>query len=73
MSGWRKIKASDVGKTMLVTNNLYAKDAFGEMSHRWLTWIQKSDDPKRQGKYGGFDAADRWIHNITHVAEIPKP
>ena len=52
-------------KHLIVTNNIEAKDAFGEMSHVWLTtlWI-KSDDTN----YGivTYDAADRRIVNLTH-------
>jgi hypothetical protein len=71
--GWRPITAADVGKTMLVTNNIKARNAHGEMSHRWITWIQKADKPKETGKYVGFDCADRLIHDLTHCAPIPVP
>lgn len=71
--GWRTITDADVGKTMLVTNNIKARDAFGEMSHKWITWIQAASDPDTTGKYVGYDCGDRLIHNLTHCAPIPAP
>ena len=69
---WRAITKNDVGKTMLVTNNLHAQNARGDMSHKWIGWIQESNDPK-WGDYICFDEADRRITGLTHCAPIPAP
>lgn len=48
---------------IIVTNNINATNAFGEMSHVWMTtFLQKSDV---EG-FITFDAADRKIIGITH-------
>ncbi len=48
---------------IIVTNNIDAKDAFGQMSHVWLTtFFTKSS----QFGLVTFDAADRKIINLTH-------
>lgn len=69
MSGWRQVTDADVGKTMLVSNNFSARNAHGEMSHRWIIWIQKTAD----GEYMGFDQGVQRIWGITHCAELPNP
>lgn len=71
--GWRPITEADVGKTMLVTNNIRARDTFGEMSNRWITWIQASDRPEVTGKYIGYTDGDRLLHGLTHCAPLPDP
>jgi hypothetical protein len=72
LNSWRPITDADVGKTMLVTNNIKARSAHGEMSHRWITWIQEASDPESTGKYVGYDCGNRLIHNLTHCAAIPE-
>jgi len=58
-------KAPEINKHIIVTNNIDAENAHGEMSHVWLTniWFKGSKD------YEGivtFDAADRKIIGLTH-------
>jgi len=50
-------------KWIIVTNNIEAVDAHGEMSHVWLTaFFARSE----QFGFVTFDAADRKIINLTH-------
>ena len=60
---------------MLVTNNIDARNASGEMSHLWLVnMIHKSSpqDKEIYGEYFAFDESDRRIGGITH-AQLPTP
>ena len=50
-------------KWIIVTNNIKAVDAYGEMSHVWLTTFVTHS--KKDG-FATFDAADRKIMNLTH-------
>ena len=61
-----KNKNPDKKKWVIVTNNLYAKDAHGEMSHVWLTtfWKQSEDNP--DDGIVTFDSGDMKICNLTH-------
>ena len=55
----------DEFKHIIVTNNINATNAHGEMSHVWLTqFLQKSKDVNIG--YVTFDAADRKIERLTH-------
>lgn len=51
---------------IVVTNNINARDANGEMSHVWLTkfWTESTENEN----FGivTFDDADRRIINLTH-------
>ena len=50
-------------KHIIVTNNIEAKNAHGEMSHVWMTsFLQHNKDDG----FLTFDAADRRIVGITH-------
>ena len=50
-------------KHIIVTNNINARDAHGEMSHVWMTtFFNKS----KQDGIVTFDAADRKICYLTH-------
>jgi len=50
-------------KWIIVTNNIKAVDAHGEMSHVWLTsFVTRSE----KSGYVTFDAADSKIMNLTH-------
>lgn len=56
---------------ILVTNNINARNAYGEMSHVWLvSMIHKEMD----GSFSAFDDADRQIHDITYyrLPRLPK-
>ena len=53
----------------IVTNNIYAVDSFGQMSHIWIvTLIQK------QGKqFISFAEDYTKIYGITHWMSLPEP
>ena len=70
---WRRIKKADIGgPQMLVTNNRTARNAFGEMSHIWVSHIFAGSIPEETGKYVGWDG-DRFVSNLTHCCKIPMP
>ena len=51
-----------------VTNNIRARDAYGNMSHVWIT---KHVATSREGDgFVVFDAADRKIVGLTHYKYI---
>jgi hypothetical protein len=73
MSAWKPITGPMKGK-YLITNNITARDASGQMSHVWVGYIiENYSGPDWHGKFVSFDDADRKIHEITHYAEIPMP
>jgi len=52
-------------RPLLVTNNIDARNAFGQPSHVWLIWLlQEIDDP--EGGYCGYSGENDLIENITH-------
>lgn len=55
----------DQNKWIIVTNNINAKDAHGEMSHVWLTTFWIEGDLETEGIIT-FDGADRKIIGLTH-------
>jgi hypothetical protein len=58
---------------VLVTNNIEARDAKGNMSHVWVvTIVVKSAEPDMYGKFTAFDGAYRRLPDLTHYCEIPK-
>lgn len=69
---WKRI-TKELGRRVLVTNNLKARDAKGAMSHVWIGDIIKSAEPEKYGKFVTFDEADRKIYDLTHYCEIPMP
>ena len=71
-SEWKKI-TKELKHQVLVTNNLNARDAHGQMSHVWIGHIIKSSEPKLYGKFVTFDNSDRLIHDLSHYCEIPQP
>ena len=72
MAEWKKI-TKELHRRVLVTNNISARDAHGDMSHVWIGFIIKSDKPKERGKFITFTDGDFMICNITHYCEIPVP
>lgn len=54
-----------VNKHLIVTNNLDAKNAHGEMSHVWLTQFVTKGSRDHEGIVT-FDAADRKVICLTH-------
>ena len=68
---WMPI-TEEISRTVLVTNNLKARDAKGNMSHVWVvTIIIESSEPDKYGKFTAFDEADRRLMDLTHYCEIP--
>lgn len=50
-------------KWLIVTNNIKSLNAYGEMSHVWLTtfWTKSADN-----SIITFDATESKIYNLTH-------
>ena len=73
--GWQEITQQHAtGGPYVVTNNIEACNAFGEMSHVWVTdFIQRSAEPETEGTFICFDGNLRKIHGLTHYYRIPKP
>ena len=58
-----EVRMPDGKRNLLVTNNLEARDVFGEMSHIWLvTNIYAGEN----GKYSAFDESMQRIHGIKY-------
>ncbi len=82
MAAWKRIRRAMTPKgDILVTNNIKARNAFGAMSHVWLTGLVfKNKDPRdgMDGVYRGDfycleHMSDRMIAGLTHYCEIPSP
>lgn len=52
-------------KWIVVTNNINAKNAHGEMSHVWMTTFYTEGSKKGEGLVM-FDDFDRKVINLTH-------
>lgn len=70
---WKPINTAPLGgrsPRFLVTNNLNARDAFGNMCHVWLV-------PMIHEEGGGFfayqDGTMQRVYGLTHWASIPPP
>jgi hypothetical protein len=58
-----KDEVPEPNKYIIVTNNIKAKTAHGEMSHVWLTsFLYVHED----GEISSFDDRDSKICNLTH-------
>lgn len=60
-----KDEAPEPHKHLIVTNNLQATNAYGEMSHVWLTNIYHESDDPNEGLFM-FDCRDFKIIRLTH-------
>ncbi len=60
-----KEKKPAPNKWIIVTNNLEAKNAHGEMSHVWLTTFYTKGSKDHEGIVT-FDSGDIKIINLTH-------
>ncbi len=69
MNSWQPI-TGPIERKVLVTNNLDARDAFGQMSHVWVVNIVSQDD-EAKGKFCAFDWNTK-LWGLTHYAEIPS-
>lgn len=67
---WKEITEADCdGRSKLVTNNLYALDAHGDMNHIWIGRPQPSN--RYPGTFICFDDADKWVISLTHWHPLP--
>lgn len=66
---WKTIEGEMKGK-FLVTNNIKATDANGDMSHIWICNGVRVDE---DGRYCALPAS-QWdmVINLSHYAEIPR-
>lgn len=62
---WIEVEAGqpDENRRLLVTNNIDARDAFGQPSHVWIINLLQEDD--EAGWYCGY-SGDDLIRSITH-------
>lgn len=67
MSAWKPITEAFARK-VLVTNNLGARDANGQMSHVWVVNMVHWDG---DGFEAFGDDSLRLLYSLTHYAEIP--
>lgn len=70
---WLPIESAPTGLNVLVTNNLDARDAHGQMSHLWLGMVHK---PRRKNDPEGYIAfRDLYnkVYNLTHWCWPPMP
>ena len=66
-SAWRPI-TSEIRHKVLVTNNINARDAYGQMSHVWVAGLVQRDD----GEFICFLDGFQKIWGLTHYAELPR-
>lgn len=67
MNNWRPIKTAPKDRRRLLTNNLHARDAHGQMSHVWIGYpIRRAD-----GEWVTFDDYDVRARNLTHWHPLP--
>jgi hypothetical protein len=59
--------------TVLLTNNLHARNAHGQMSHVWIGTPIETDDPLSFTGVMTFSDGDRRVHNISHWMALPAP
>jgi len=60
-------KEPDKNKWIIVTNNLNALNAYGEMSHVWLTdFCTISSHGSFKGHRMAYDNGDRPVYFLTH-------
>lgn len=70
MNEWISVKDRlPEGRNVLVTNNINALDAHGDMSHIWIGFVTHAID----GTYVSFDDGDNEVFNITHWMFLPNP
>jgi len=55
-------------RKVLVTNNLAARDSYGDMSHLWIATPFRSVSEH----WYTFDNCDQQIYNLTHWMPLPK-
>src|SRR5678815_2626053 len=67
-------------ETVLVTNNINARDSKGRMSHVWIGWPQQSTGPNDsfpnkppKGSWLCYQSDSRIVESLTHWHPIPQP
>jgi hypothetical protein len=69
-TAWKKI-TKEINRPVLVTNNLKARDANGNMSHIWCVgMVHKTNEPG--GPFVAFKDLYSKVFCLTHYAEIPN-
>ena len=68
MGNWKPI-TDRIERKVLVTNNLDARDARGQMSHVWVASLVQIDDSGKEF----ITFTDHWqkIWGLSHYAELP--
>lgn len=69
-TAWKPI-TERIERRVLVTNNIKARTAKGDMSHVWVANLVQPDSDPRYG-FITFDDRDCRVLNLTHYAEIPR-
>lgn len=72
-AGWTPLTADSLptGK-VLVTNNLAARDANGDMSHVWIAAPMVSSEPESAGEIVSFDDDFVKLRGLTHWHSLPS-
>ena len=70
MGAWKPI-TEEIRRKVLVTNNIDARDAHGQMSHVWIVILVQKDE--QRGFVAMDDSGWRMIESLSHYAEIPQP
>lgn len=82
MSAWRSFETDPPPqfRKVIVTNNLKARDAHGQMSHVWVGLPQVSSGPTdsfpripEKGSWMMFTDSYDTVQYLTHWCEIPYP
>lgn len=68
-TAWKPITV-EIKRKVLVTNNIKARDAHGQMSHVWVVSLVQKDSDRRYG-FISFDDRHCRVLNLTHYAELP--
>lgn len=74
MTDWKPI-IGEIKRPVVVTNNIEARNAFGHMSHLWVTTYVQRAEPQEHMLDEGFICFDGWqkVIGLTHYAEIDPP
>jgi hypothetical protein len=67
---WKPIEG-EIKRKVLVTNNIDARDANGQMSHVWIAGLVQVDDSKDKAGFITFKDSWQKICGLTHYAELP--
>ena len=77
-AGWNEVKNYDFKKCpkVIVTNNIDATDADGQMSHIWIVTMIHKEGRGRGVRYSAFNDASmpypQQIWDVTHFMMLPS-